>query len=171
MKSFGPQNYVKTKKKVQTSSSAQMQTIVKLLGGMQSNYWGDISPLNPPRVSAPLITHFQYRYFLHDWKSLKTYFWWLDNLAMKVQIAMAIFSFRKISVASARTGGEERWCSADTLRTTRRESILCDLCGRLLWTVPYKIIYNNNDVLWTMPLNREQAGLQDRQKSKRRNAT
>ena len=28
-----------------------MQTIVKLSGGMQSNYWGDI-----PRVSAPLVT-------------------------------------------------------------------------------------------------------------------
>ena len=32
----------------------QMQTIVKLLEGMQSNYWGDISP-HPPRVSAPLV--------------------------------------------------------------------------------------------------------------------
>ena len=40
-------------KKVQRSSSAQMHTIVKLLWGMQSNYWGDISPF--PWVSAPLL--------------------------------------------------------------------------------------------------------------------
>ena len=26
----------------------QMQTILKLLGGMQSNYWRDISPHTPP---------------------------------------------------------------------------------------------------------------------------
>ena len=58
LKSFCPQNQVKTKKteekKHQRSSSAQMQTIVKLLGEMQSNYWGDIFPPIPPRVSAPL---------------------------------------------------------------------------------------------------------------------
>ena len=33
MKRFYPRNNVKTKKKIQTSFSAQMQTIVKLLGG------------------------------------------------------------------------------------------------------------------------------------------
>ena len=32
----------------------QMWTILKLLGGIQSNYWGDISPIPPPRVLAPL---------------------------------------------------------------------------------------------------------------------
>ena len=31
----------------------QMNTILKLLGGILSNYWGDISP---PRVSTPLST-------------------------------------------------------------------------------------------------------------------
>ena len=30
-----------------------MQTVVKLLNGMQSNYWGDLSP-NPLWVLAPL---------------------------------------------------------------------------------------------------------------------
>ena len=25
-----------------------MKAILKLLGGIQSNYWGDISPLSPP---------------------------------------------------------------------------------------------------------------------------
>ena len=34
--------------KVQTSSGAQMQIIVKLLGGMQSNYWEEYIPLSPP---------------------------------------------------------------------------------------------------------------------------
>ena len=55
-------NKVKTKEKAQRPSSAKMRTIVKLLGGMQmqtivkflrvmqSNYWEDI----PPRISAPL---------------------------------------------------------------------------------------------------------------------
>ena len=40
-------------KKVQTSSSAHMQTIVKLLEGMQSNYFGGHIPPSPP-VLAPL---------------------------------------------------------------------------------------------------------------------
>ena len=31
-----------------------MKTILQLLGGIQSNDWGDISP-HPPRVSAPLF--------------------------------------------------------------------------------------------------------------------
>ena len=33
----------------------RMWIILKLLGGIQPNYWGDISP-HPPRVSAPLFT-------------------------------------------------------------------------------------------------------------------
>ena len=41
-------------KKVQRSSSAQMQTIVKLLAGMQSYYWGDISP-RPPGLRHPWL--------------------------------------------------------------------------------------------------------------------
>ena len=41
MQDFFPRIQVKTKKLLQTSSSAQMQTRVKLLGGMQSNYWGE----------------------------------------------------------------------------------------------------------------------------------
>ena len=36
------------KNKVQRSTSVQMQTIVKLLGGMQSNYWGGyVRPIPP----------------------------------------------------------------------------------------------------------------------------
>ena len=38
MEEFFPRIQVKTKTLLQTSSSAQMQTRVKLLGGMQSNY-------------------------------------------------------------------------------------------------------------------------------------
>ena len=33
----------------------QMQTILKLLGEIQSNYWGDIYPHPPLRVSTPLL--------------------------------------------------------------------------------------------------------------------
>ena len=36
-----------------------MWTILKLLGGIQPNYWGDISP-HPPLVSAPLQSAFSF---------------------------------------------------------------------------------------------------------------
>ena len=65
LKSFFPRNYVKTEKQVQTSSSAQMQTTVKLLGGcrcrpqsnywgMQSNYWGRYIPPFLPGFVTPV---------------------------------------------------------------------------------------------------------------------
>ena len=31
-----------------------MQTILKLLGGIQLNYWGDISPHPPPGFGTPV---------------------------------------------------------------------------------------------------------------------
>ena len=37
-----------------------MKTILKLLGGIQSNYWGDIFP-HPPRISAPLVRTWTYK--------------------------------------------------------------------------------------------------------------
>ena len=37
----------------------QMKTILKLMGDIQSNYWGDIFP-HPPLVSAPLRTSVPY---------------------------------------------------------------------------------------------------------------
>ena len=56
---------IEDQKEVQSSSSAQMQTlvkllsdlqmhtIVKLLGRMQSNYWADISSPTPPGFGTP----------------------------------------------------------------------------------------------------------------------
>ena len=54
MEHFFPRIQVKTKKLLQTALSAQMQTIVKLLGGCSQIIWGDIFP-HSPSVSAPLI--------------------------------------------------------------------------------------------------------------------
>ena len=56
---FFPRIQVKTKKLIQTSSSAQMHIKIKLLEGMQictvAKLLGGISP-HPFRVSAPLVT-------------------------------------------------------------------------------------------------------------------
>ena len=41
-----------------------MWTILKLLGGIQPNYWGNISP-HPPLVSAPLrVVDYSDRYMV-----------------------------------------------------------------------------------------------------------
>ena len=55
-------------KKVQKSSSAQMQTIVKLLGGMKSNYWRRYIPPISPGCGTPgyAFTSFENK-FNHFW--------------------------------------------------------------------------------------------------------
>ena len=51
MEHFFPRNQVETcaqtHNKVKLLEGMQMKTILKLLGGIQSNYWGDISPIPP----------------------------------------------------------------------------------------------------------------------------
>ena len=41
---------------IQVETCAQIHTRVKLLEGMQSNYWGDISPPSPPGFGTPAQT-------------------------------------------------------------------------------------------------------------------
>ena len=53
MEKFFPQIQVKTKKLLQRSSSAQMHTRVKLLGGCSQIIEEDISPHPPPGFGTP----------------------------------------------------------------------------------------------------------------------
>ena len=54
LKNFCPRNQVKTKQKVQRSSSAQMQTIVKLLGDISPPGFGTLAYLPRKQISLPL---------------------------------------------------------------------------------------------------------------------
>ena len=58
MEHFFPQILVKTCAQIHTTvkllEGMQMKTILKLLGGIYSNYWGDVT-LFPPWVSAPQL--------------------------------------------------------------------------------------------------------------------
>ena len=56
--------------KSQRSSSAQMQTIIKLLGGMLTNYWVDISPILPG-FRYPWVNHKPSKIFPCEWWSIK----------------------------------------------------------------------------------------------------
>ena len=66
------------KNKVQRSTSVQMQTIVKLLGGMQSNYWGGYIRPIPPGFGTPAYVHAFARFV-----SGRSQFEFLDTLMLK----------------------------------------------------------------------------------------
>ena len=76
MENFFPEFKWKSALRVKLLEGLQMKTIFKLLGGIQSNYWGNISPIPPPPppgfgtpvwLTANLflhLTNFVYFYFI-----------------------------------------------------------------------------------------------------------
>ena len=47
-----------------------MWTILKVLAGIQANYWGDISPPSPPCFGTPARSKFSLNCFLKELKGL-----------------------------------------------------------------------------------------------------
>ena len=64
--------------RVKLLEGMQMKTILKLLGGIQSNYWGDISPYPPgfrhpwPPQTAFFLAAVSRRWLLFSWDQQRT---------------------------------------------------------------------------------------------------